>query len=91
MRTLRLETIAREQLARYESYIKRLHDKVARQRTEMRRRAEEAETRILAREQQVELSIYLFPFLLLQTNIYAYVHFQLLRSKKLTGHQKTTP
>ncbi|XP_046328037.1 uncharacterized protein LOC124112112 isoform X1 [Haliotis rufescens] len=52
MRTLRLETIAREQLARYDSYIQRLHDKVARQRTEMRRRAEETETRILAREQQ---------------------------------------
>ncbi|XP_046549942.1 uncharacterized protein LOC124259781 isoform X2 [Haliotis rubra] len=52
MRALKLEAIAREQLARYDSYIQRLNDKVARQRAEMRRRTEETETRILAQEQQ---------------------------------------
>ncbi|XP_067650601.1 uncharacterized protein [Haliotis asinina] len=52
MWALKLEAIASEQLARYDSYIQRLNDKVTRQRAEMKRRTEETETRILAQEQQ---------------------------------------
>ncbi|KAK3108977.1 hypothetical protein FSP39_020100, partial [Pinctada imbricata] len=54
-RTIRIEAVAREQMDKYESYIKNLTSKVERQRQERQKREELFEERLKAREEEERL------------------------------------
>lgn len=55
-RAIRIEAVAREQMERYEKYIKKLQDKVEKQREDRKISDEELNRRMKAREEEVRIS-----------------------------------